>query len=408
MQKVTYTSIFVIATIAIIFSLTLKEPTKSYVAYNKANLVLKPGAYRIKAAHIFTALGASSVEELDGLNAVSFEAPASSSIRAFESGDWVIQEQVSYHISMGSPLNKCYSCPGVLTEVSCPVETPVPSPEPVPAPSPSPSPSPVPSPPPSPVPPGEVSVSWGLDRVRALEAKKVVDTSKVKVCVVDTGIDTDHPNRGNILGTASYAGANVEDRQGHGTHTAGTIAGLNGVGVSRAGLLVCKGLGDDGSGSSASLAQCLQWCGSQGAQIVSNSWGSTQSDQFINQAVKALTDRGVYVFFATGNDSGPVNWPAKLSGSNPLVYAVAASNERDQIAQFSSRGPEVKFIEPGEDIISNWPGGGQKNLSGTSMATPHASGICAYGVARGIKPCIKTKGTISGYNFGDALTTARD
>jgi subtilisin family serine protease len=314
---------------------------------------------------------------IEGLNAAVFDKEPV----GIKSADLVVQKELVHYISPFS----CSRC------------------ETIPCPGPAPTPTPTPTPTPSPV---EDDKSWGRKRVRAALAQQKVDTSNVKVCVIDTGIDLNHPNKGNVIASQSYTGGTVQDRQGHGTHTAGTVAGTGGVGVSKAKLLICKGLGDDGSGGSASLAQCLAWCGQQGAQIVSNSWGSTQPDGFINQAIKQLTDRGIYVFVAAGNDSGPVNWPAKLAGSVPLVYAVAASNENDQIASFSSRGQEIRYIAPGEGINSNWPNGGTKSLSGTSMATPHAAAVCAFGIAKGIKPCIKTNGTVGGYPMVDALTTA--
>src|SRR5690606_28833729 len=143
------------------------------------------------------------------------------------------------------------------------------------------------------------------------------------------------------------------------------------------------------------------------AHIISNSWGSSQSDGLINQAIKQATDRGIYVFVANGNDSGPVNWPAKLSGSNPNVFAIASSDKHDRISNFSSRGPETKFIAPGSDIVSAVPGGGLASFSGTSMATPHAAAICAFGIAKGRKPCVKPRGSIGGYPFAHALETAQ-
>lgn len=365
---------------------------KKYVMFNRDDFSKKPGAkMKISAkAVVFEAMAAKNVKEMEGINGFTFEADQDPpKIKALESSGWVIQEEVRHTILPFS----CSRCETI----------PCPSPAPNPGPNPNPSPEPTPTPNPTPI---EADRSWGRARVHAKEAQALVDTSQVKVCVVDTGIDMQHPNKGNVIGTQSFAGQ-VQDRAGHGTHTAGTIGGNGGVGVSRAKLLVCKGLGDDGSGSSSSLAQCLSWCGSQGAQVVSNSWGSTQSDQLINQSIQALTQKGIYVFVAAGNDSGPVNWPAKLSGSNPLVYAIAASDQSDRITSFSSRGPEIKYISPGENIVSNWPGGGTRSLAGTSMATPHAAAICAFGVARGRKPCISTNGTISGYPFADALASAK-
>ena len=362
---------------------------KRYVLWNKKSLEKKPGV-RALSMTALSSLGAKNVKQLEGINAYTFEAEeGATKVRALEQGEWQVQEEY-WHGILPFSCSRCETIP-------CP------SPTPDPGPNPGPSPTPTPTPNPTPI---EADRSWGRARVHAKEAQALVDTSNVKVCVVDTGIDLQHPNKGNVIGSIGFAGA-VQDGAGHGTHTAGTVSGSGGVGVSKAKLLICKGLNDSGSGSSSGLAQCLNWCGQQGAQIVSNSWGSGQSDPLINQAVQNLTSRGIYVFVAAGNDSGPVNWPAKLSGSNPLVYAIAASDQSDRTTGFSSRGPEVRYISPGAQITSNWPGGGTRNLDGTSMATPHVAAICAFGVAKGIKPCIKASGSISGYPFADALETAK-
>lgn len=367
-----------------------KTETGRWIAYNAKDLIAKPG---VKS---FSVQGAV---KLEGLNAFVIEQDQKA-LQAFGTlpDGWVLQKEYVHYISSGMmPKSTCYKSLGPLVEVSCPEASPSPTPTPAPAPTPTPAPSPV-----------EDDKSWGRARVQAKEAMKLVDTSKVKVCIIDTGADLNHANRGNIVGTKDFTGkGTAQDGNGHGTHVAGTVAGKGGVGVSAASLYICKGLDDRGAGSTSALAQCLNWCGTTGAQIVSNSWGSPQSDSLINQTIKQLTDRGTYVFVAAGNDSGPVNWPAKLSSSNQLVYAIAASDQGDKISSFSSRGPEIRYISPGSNIVSNWPGGGTRSLDGTSMATPHTAAICAFGVAKGIKPCVKSSGTVGGYPFANALTTAQ-
>lgn len=342
--------------------------TGRWIVYSKSGLIQKPGV------RAFSVPGGKTLE---GLNAAVFDKEPVS----IKSSDVVVQKEYVHHIFPFS----CSRC----ESIECPGTAPTPSPTPTPT-------------------PVEDDKSWGRARVHAKEAMKLVDTSKVKICVVDTGLDLNHANRGNIVGTKDFTGnGTVQDGQGHGTHVAGTVAGKGGVGVSAGSLLICKGLDNRGAGTTSALAQCLSWCAANGAQIVSNSWGSPQSDSLINQTINQLTAKGIYVFVAAGNDSGPVNWPAKLAGSNSLVYAIAASDQGDRITSFSSRGPEIRFIAPGAGIVSNWPGGGTKSLDGTSMATPHAAAICAFGVAKGMKPCIKTTGTVGTYQFADALETAK-
>lgn len=399
------------------------EPAKPkrYVIWNKRHFVRQAGdAQMMQTAHdVFAqSLGARNIKQLELINAVTFEADEAKmqSFSAFSKtqppDDWEVQEEYTHGILMGATpvATKCYQSAGPILEIACPgAGNPGPTPNPSPTPNPEPGPAPNPNPNPGPT---CMAKSWGVTRVRACEAQALVGDKlkNVKVCDVDTGADLSHPNRGNILATQDFTGkGSAADGNGHGSHTLGTIGAVgNGVGIAGGvGLLVCKGLSDSGSGTSSALAQCLTWCGQQGAQIVSNSWGSPQSDPMINQAIASLTARGIYVFVAAGNDSGPVNWPAKLSGSNANVFAIAASDNADRITSFSSRGPEVRFISPGAGIISNWPGGGTRSLDGTSMATPHAAAICAFGVAKGKRPCITPSGAVAGYQFADALTTAQ-
>jgi hypothetical protein len=368
---------------------------KRYVVWDKSNFEKKSGTVSAMNVSVLSAAGAMDIKPMEVINGYTFEGEvAAANIKALGQGQYEVQEEY-YHSILQWRCERCRRVGG-----GGPGPVPEPVPEPTPGPGPTPDPTPEPGPAPTP------SRSWGITRVHAPEAQALVDTSQIKICVIDTGIDLQHPNKGNVIGTQGFAGP-VQDGQGHGTHTAGTVAGTGGVGVSRSKLLICKGLSDSGSGSSSALAQCLTWCGQQGAQVVSNSWGSPQSDSMINQAVAGLTQKGIYVFFAAGNDGSAVNWPAKLSGSNSLVFAVAASDQRDQITSFSSRGPEIKFISPGAGIVSNWPGGGTRSLDGTSMATPHTAGICAFGIAKGRRPCVVPSGQVSGYQFADAAASAQ-
>lgn len=371
------------------------KTTGRYVIFNRRDFKAPVGTgIQTKALNsMVSVLGALNGKPMEGINGAVIEfstkrdAPALP--KELSNAGWVIQPEYIHHT-----FETLYRIVPVEVSETAPAPRPCP---PLMDPAPTPTPEPI-----------EQAKSWGVARVRAPEAKALVDTSKVKVCVVDTGADLNHPQGGNIVGSKDFTGkGTAQDGDGHGTHTAGTVAGLGGYGVSRARLLICKGLDDRGAGTTSALAQCLAWCGAQGAQIVSNSWGSPQSDGVINQAIKGLTDKGVYVFVANGNDSGPVNWPAKLSGSNARVFAIAASTSNSQIAAYSSRGPETKFIAPGSSIVSNWPGGGTRTLDGTSMATPHAAAVCAYGIASGKSPCIKARGSVGGYPFPDALATAQ-
>ncbi|TRV79754.1 S8 family serine peptidase [Streptomyces sp. 130] len=227
------------------------------------------------------------------------------------------------------------------------------------------------------------------------------DGKGIKVAVLDTGIDEDHPDvKDRILETKSFVpGEEVDDKNGHGTHVASTIAGSGAAsggankGVApEAGLLVGKVLSDGGSGADSGIIEAMEWAKAQGADIVSMSLGSPVADDGtdpMSQAVNSLSaDGGPLFVIAAGNayGAGTIGSP----GSADKALTVAAVDKRDGRADFSSMGPLVRsyglkpdLSAPGVDINAaasqSVPGieGMYQSMSGTSMATPHVAGAAA-------------------------------
>jgi subtilisin family serine protease len=231
----------------------------------------------------------------------------------------------------------------------------------------------------------EQKTPWGIDRVNAKQAWSVTRGAGVKVAVVDTGIDIDHPDL-NIQGGYNAIDPEVsfDDDNGHGTHVAGTIAGQdNGEGVVGVApdVLVwgVKVLSGSGSGTFADVIEGMQWCAENGMAVANFSLGASRGTQALADAVKAVSEAGVAIIAAAGNSGRSVGFPAAY----PEALAVAASDVNDKTAGFSSRGPEVEVIAPGVGVNSTWPGGGYRSISGTSMATPHVVGLAALAVANG-------------------------
>lgn len=243
------------------------------------------------------------------------------------------------------------------------------------------------------------AATWGLLAVQAFAPtlrRTPWSGRGITVAVLDTGYDVHHPDlEGRVGLTHSFiTGETVQDGNGHGTHVAGTIgARRHPVGGQRrysvapgCRLLVGKVLGDSGGGTSGGVLEGMNWAIGQGADIISMSLGSDTRVgdsylQYYEAAGRAALDAGSMIVAAAGNNGwNPVGSPANC----PSVLAVAAVDEYLRRASFSSvalngNGGEVDVAGPGVGIYSSWPvdTGAYKVLRGTSVATPHVSGIAA-------------------------------
>src|SRR5262245_30849183 len=232
------------------------------------------------------------------------------------------------------------------------------------------------------------------------------------VGVLDTGAQLDHPdlaanlwtNPGEIPGNGrdddqngyvddvhGYDFANHDpdptDDNGHGTHTAGTIAavGNNGLGVTgvvwHARIVVLKFLGASGTGETSAAVEALEYAMRLGIKVTNNSWGSGLYSRALDDAVAAAGAAGQLFVAAAGNarsdtDMSP-QYPSALA--HDCVVSVAATDAADQLASFSNYGAvSVDLAAPGVDVLSTTPGGTYRLLSGTSMASPHVAGAAAF------------------------------
>jgi subtilisin len=150
-------------------------------------------------------------------------------------------------------------------------------------------------------------------------------------------------------------------------------------------LYPVKVLNSAGSGQWSWLIAGLDWImDKKGARIASMSLGGGGAPQALGDMCMAAYDDGVLLVAAAGN-SGPGNDTVGYPGKYPHVMAVSAVDSSDIIANFSSRGPEVEVCAPGVNVLSTTRGGGYGQMSGTSMACPHVSGVAAltWGSHRG-------------------------
>ncbi|MBI3449035.1 MAG: S8 family serine peptidase, partial [Acidobacteria bacterium] len=267
---------------------------------------------------------------------------------------------------------------------------------------------------------GQTGGTPGAD-IRAEQAWDVSTGSRsVRVAVIDTGIDFNHPdlaaniwtNPGEIPGNGiddDHNGfvddvhgwdfvngdANPMDDNGHGTHVSGTIGALgnNGVGVVgvnwRVSLVPLKFLDGSGSGTTAGAIAAIDYGVALGVDVMSNSWGGGGFSQALLDAIRGAAAAEVVFVAAAGND-GTNNdliphYPS--SYDSPNIIAVAATDASDRLASFSNYGvTSVDIGAPGVNILSTFPGNSYGQLSGTSMATPHVSGAAA--LIRALSPAI--------------------
>jgi subtilisin family serine protease len=180
----------------------------------------------------------------------------------------------------------------------------------------------------------------------------------VKVCVVDTGIDYNHPDLRNkvVNQINTFAGTDdAMDDNGHGTHVAGIIASEGVVyrGVSNdVSLLAAKVLGANGDGYASDVALGIQWCVAQGARVINMSLGEglypgTCDNTEMAIAVNEAVDAGVMVVCASGNDGDPGGIVSPACASKAI--AVGSVDKTDAIASYSDGGPELDLVAPGGD-----------------------------------------------------------
>ena len=237
--------------------------------------------------------------------------------------------------------------------------------------------------------------------------------STIVVAIVDTGIDYNNtilsganaiwknsretPNNGidddgngyvdDVYGWNFNSGnSNPMDDNGHGTHVSGIVVGVgqnifaSPLSNSVIKVMALKFMDASGSGTTANAVTAINYATANGARVINNSWGGTSYSQSLNDALANAYGNGIFIASAAGNyatndDSSPL-YPANLGV--PSQISVAASDNYDNLASFSSYGPStVQVAAPGVSIMSTYLNNGYAYLSGTSMATPFVAGLAA-------------------------------
>lgn len=246
-----------------------------------------------------------------------------------------------------------------------------------------------------------ISKAWDITMGSSGEAT-------IKIAVIDTGVDYNHPDlkgqidinevelngkegadddqNGLVDDIYGYDFANKDgspmDGNGHGTHCAGVIgASHNTIGIAgvmkNVKILPIKFLGDNGSGETIDAISAIDYAIKRGVHVMSNSWGGGEKEQSLLDAITAAEAAGITFVAAAGNDSSDndrrASYPANYDVSNVIsVGSFTANGARSSFSNYGTKS--VHVTAPGSAILSTFKGGYQ-NLSGTSMAAPHVSGI---------------------------------
>jgi subtilisin len=255
---------------------------------------------------------------------------------------------------------------------------------------------------------------WGIQAIYSDSTiTKTSGGSGVVVAVLDTGVLKTHKDlAGSVVQCKDFSQTKTSlvdgscaDGNGHGTHVSGTIlanGGSDGKGIfgvaPEAKLWSYKVLNDRGSGYSDDIASAIRTVADQATStgthvVISMSLGSSSKDSLISDAVDYAYGKGVLVVAAAGNDGSGDNTIGYPGGLVNVVAVAALENVQEngtyRVADFSSRGNsatdgdyviqerDVEVSAPGRAVESTWNDGAYNTISGTSMATPHVSGLAA-------------------------------
>uniref|UniRef100_UPI0031E3BFE7 S8 family serine peptidase n=1 Tax=Saccharothrix mutabilis TaxID=33921 RepID=UPI0031E3BFE7 len=231
-----------------------------------------------------------------------------------------------------------------------------------------------------------------------------LDGSGVKVAVVDTGVDAEHPDLvGRVAAAADFtADGDGVDRHGHGTHVASTVAGTGAASGGKyrgvapgATLLSAKVFDSSGAGDESQVMAGIEWAVEQGADVVNLSLGAGVTDGAdpMSELVDSLSEKTGTLFVVAAGNAGSGNRTISTPGAAARALTVGAVDRDDKLAWFSSRGPRLRdalvkpeIVAPGVDVVAARATGTSMGSpvderytasSGTSMATPHVAGAAA-------------------------------
>lgn len=226
---------------------------------------------------------------------------------------------------------------------------------------------------------------WHLPKIQAPAAWDVTQGSGVTIAILDSGVDSRHPDfAGRLMPGYNFVdgNANTEDVRGHGTKVAGAAAAAlnNGVGVAsvagQARILPVRISDSAGYAYWSDVAAGLIWAADQGARVANISFSGVVGSASVLSAARYMNDKGGLVFVSAGNDGVNPDYADPAS-----MIVVAATDSRDARASYSNHGPHIHLAAPGTSIYTtNWQQG-YASSSGTSFSAPVTAGVAALVMA---------------------------
>jgi len=220
---------------------------------------------------------------------------------------------------------------------------------------------------------------WHLEHIGAVVAQQITRGEDIKVLIPDTGVDYTHKELSSVFSKPDKGYNFIDDNDnpfddnGHGTHTAGLLAGINAGVATKCNPYSAKVLNAAGYGSEVGIVRAIEWGIDNKMDLISMSLGSSEPSQLEKEIIGAAVSSGILIFAAAGNSEYGASYPAAYNG----VISVAAVDSNNEHAWFSNIHKTVDLSAPGVDVLSSIPGNRYARLSGTSMATPIAAGVGA-------------------------------
>jgi subtilisin family serine protease len=225
---------------------------------------------------------------------------------------------------------------------------------------------------------------YAPEKLGLMEAHRIATGNRVTVAVIDSGIDTSHPDlSGAIVNSYDAAGGDATPHP-HGTGMAGALAARRTVlgTAPRVGVLAVRAFNPrehGGDGTTFNILKALDWAVENGARIINMSFAGPD-DPRLGEALERASKKGVVLIAAAGN-AGPKS-PPLYPAANRNVIAVTATDVEDALYTGANRGSHIAVAAPGVEVLVPAPGGNYQFTTGTSVAAAHVSGVVALMMER--------------------------